>query len=130
MHDPKTILLIDDDTDTRDVLADALAEEGYRVEVAANGREGLRVLTGEHDRPDAVLLDLMMPEMDGWMFRAEQRKVPALASIPVIAFTAYLLTPDAEEQLGASAILNKPIHLGDLLQTLEKVTAGQIPSSA
>lgn len=66
--------VVDGDPDIRDVVADALADQGYEVRVAGDGRAALGVLAAW--RPDAIVLDLMMPEMDGWAFRAAQHALP------------------------------------------------------
>jgi two-component system response regulator MprA len=121
MHGSTTVMIIDDDADIRSSVAHALEREGYRVPVASNGREALLVLSEERERPDLILLDAMMPEMDGWTFRAAQRKRPELASIPVVVFTAYRLERDAAEQLHAAAFIDKPVQLDALLGTIERV---------
>jgi CheY-like chemotaxis protein len=81
-----TILVDDDDDDIREVLA-VLDEAGFRVMTAAHGREALEHLR-EDPQPDVILLDLMMPEMDGYQFRAEQQRDPALRAIPTLIVTA------------------------------------------
>jgi CheY-like chemotaxis protein len=121
MDDGKSILLVEDDTDARKSVAEALEAEGYRVSVACNGRDALRLLEIEHERPDVILLDLMMPEMDGWIFRGAQKKVPEIASIPVVVWTAYRLEEDAARQLAAAAFLTKPVNLDALVGTVDRV---------
>ena len=81
------VLIVEDERDIREALAEALAYEGYDVAVAANGREALRALRGG-PRPDVILLDLVMPEMSGWEFRQVQAHDPALAGIPVVVVSA------------------------------------------
>jgi CheY-like chemotaxis protein len=81
-----TILVIHDDI--REALATVLDEAGFRVMTAANGREALERLR-EDPQPDVVLLDLMMPEMDGYQFRAEQQRDPALRAIPTLIFSSW-----------------------------------------
>src|SRR5207247_2102614 len=78
--------IIEDDPDLRDALGELLSGEGYEVATAADGREGLRRL-GAPPRPCLVLLDLMLPAMDGFEFRLRQLEDPALAAIPVIVFS-------------------------------------------
>src|SRR5687767_5128531 len=95
------ILIVDDDADVRESIREALDDEGYRVATAANGKAAVRLLRDDNLRPDLILLDIMMPEMDGWAFRAEQRKDPKIASIPVIVFTAYGTPRDIARQLEA-----------------------------
>ena len=111
-----TILVIDDDDDIREVLATVLDEAGFRVVTAANGREGLERLR-EDPQPDVILLDLMMPEMDGYQFRAEQQRDPALRAIPTLIVTAGTVTSRVEA-LGAEAILRKPVSLRRLVDTI------------
>ena len=111
-----TILVIDDDDDIREVLATVLDEAGFRVMTAANGREGLERLR-EDPQPDVILLDLMMPEMDGYQFRAEQQRDPALRAIPTLIVTAGTVTSRVEA-LGAEAILRKPVGLRRLVDTI------------
>lgn len=81
------VLIVEDERDIREALAEALAYEGYDVTVAANGREALRTL-GDGPLPDVILLDLVMPEMSGWEFRQVQARDPALAGIPVVVVSA------------------------------------------
>jgi two-component system, chemotaxis family, chemotaxis protein CheY len=119
----RAILLVDDDADVRESIRDALADEGYRVTTAANGREALLLLKNEDFRPDLILLDIMMPEMDGWAFRGEQLKDPRLVSIPVIVFTACGAPRDIARQLDAAGFLKKPLPLDELLSTIAQATA-------
>ena len=121
MTTERSILIVDDDADIRESLADALEEEGYRVACASNGKEALRLLRDEKLRPDLILLDIMMPVMDGWGFRAEQQKDPELAPIPVIVFTAYGSARDVAGQLQAAGFAKKPLRLQELLSTIERV---------
>src|SRR5262245_25567569 len=84
---PQLILVVEDDEDTRLALTGLLEDEGYRTVGAAHGAEALRHL-GTGERPQLILLDLMMPVMDGWEFRVAQKQNDALQSIPVIALSA------------------------------------------
>src|SRR5947209_13870316 len=77
---PKHILIVDDDAATRTAMTLVLEGTGYRVASASDGREALDYLQ-RSERPDLILLDLMMPRMDGWQFRDQQWRSPALASI-------------------------------------------------
>src|SRR4051794_28574938 len=83
----KLILVVDDDPDLRDTLGQILEDEGYSVAAASNGREALAYLR-ERPAPSLILLDLMMPVMDGWQFRSEQRLDSVLAKIPVLVISA------------------------------------------
>ena len=114
-----SILVVDDDPDIRDSLTEVLGEEGYRVQGARNGREALEVLQ-THTRPSLILLDMMMPEMDGWSFREEQRKDPDLASIPVVILSAHGNVRDAALALGAADYLRKPLSIDSLLEIAER----------
>jgi CheY-like chemotaxis protein len=116
----RTVLVVDDDDDVRESVCDALDDAGYAVESAANGLEALQLLRDRGLRPVVILLDMMMPEMDGWAFRQEQDKDPALALIPVIVFTAHGVGGEAAEDLRAAASLRKPLRLRDLLDAIEK----------
>src|SRR5262245_41874314 len=102
---PRLVLIVDDDQDIRDTLGGVLTEEGYRVVGAANGQEALDYLK-DGERPCLILLDLMMPVMDGWQFLKQQGMSPSLAEIPVVVITAAGAQRTA--QLKASAVLAKP----------------------
>src|SRR5688572_12608172 len=121
MSTGRSILIVDDDADVRESVGDALVEEGYRVASAANGRAALRLLQNDALRPDLILLDIMMPEMDGWAFRAEQRRDQALAAIPVLVFTAYGTPREVAQKLQADGYLRKPLRLEELLATIARV---------
>ncbi len=112
MSQDKTVLVVDDDPAIRDFLAMALEEEGYSVETATNGREALDRV--RHHPPNAILLDIMMPEMDGWMFLATRRTLSAECRCPVLVMSAAGGRHMARE-LGASDFLAKPFDLDTLL---------------
>ncbi len=103
------VLVVDDEIDIRQALAELLAGEGYQVVSAANGAEALVVARAFH--PSLVLLDLMMPGMDGWEFRAAQKHDPALSEIPVVVLSALGRVPSID----ADGFLQKPFGLADLL---------------
>jgi CheY-like chemotaxis protein len=103
------ILVIDDDSDIREVVGEALEFAGYEVATAREGWEGLALCRSF--RPTLILLDLMMPGMSGWEFRAAQQRDPLLSAIPVLVVTALGHDPD----VSASAVLAKPFRLDDLL---------------
>jgi signal transduction histidine kinase/DNA-binding response OmpR family regulator len=94
---PGTVMLVEDDPRTRDMMARMLEKAGWIVSEAGNGQEALDLLTAE--TPDLILLDLMMPVMDGFSFLAEMRVRPELLHIPVIVVTAKDLTPDDRQRL-------------------------------
>ncbi len=117
------VLLVEDDGDVREALADLLREHGYDVAWAADGAEAIRALRSGL-RPSAILLDLMMPVMDGFQFRAEQRSDPALAPIPVIVISADRSIDRDAAALGAAAKLAKPTTVSDVLAAVARVAAG------
>jgi two-component system, chemotaxis family, chemotaxis protein CheY len=106
------ILVVDDNFDIREMVAEALALDGYRVSTASNGKEALE--QAHRDRPDLIVLDLMMPVMTGWQFMEAQRGDPDLAAIPVVVVTAFA---DAHPE-GAAAFMQKPFGIGTLLTTV------------
>src|SRR5687768_12107285 len=94
MNDRPLVMVVDDDADIREAVADVLSDEGYPVELASNGREALNVLSAGAFRPNLILLDLMMPELDGWGLMAELEKRPELSAIPVVVFSAQGVSPE------------------------------------
>ena len=111
------ILVVEDDRGVRESLSDALTLEGYEVTCAENGAVALRHLSGGQ-RPCLILLDLMMPVMDGWTFRSAMLGDPALADIPVIVMTA---TRQYDPELFAACeVMPKPLQLERLLATVER----------
>lgn len=119
------VLIVEDDFDIREVLADVLEEEGYVVAEAANGYEALEVLRRPDARPRLILLDLMMPVMSGWQFVAEQRQDPELSSIPVVIVSADGNLQQKATSLGAQGYLRKPIEIDLLLDSVRQYCAAQ-----
>ena len=115
------VLVVDDDALIRDTLATALGDEGYAVRVASNGRAAL--ITIGTWRPDVIVLDLMMPVMDGHSFRAAQRAVAETAHIPVIVLSATHEVHGRAASLDAAAIFAKPFDLGALLDVIARLLA-------
>jgi CheY-like chemotaxis protein len=115
----RSILVIDDDPDIRDALAEILVDEGYEVTGVNNGREALDYLK-EATRPSLILLDMMMPGMDGWSFRRELQKDPALAEIPVVILSAHGDVRDAALVLGVADYLRKPLKVESVLEIAER----------
>ncbi|MFN2432213.1 MAG: response regulator, partial [Gemmatimonadota bacterium] len=113
----KTVVLVDDDVEIRHVMTAILSHEGYDVATASNGLEAMTRLRAMR-RPCVILLDLMMPVMDGWQFRARQKDDPGLAEIPVVVLSAVPNVSDRAASLQADAYLQKPVDLDDLLQTV------------
>ena len=125
----ESVLIVEDDADTRERLRSVLERDGWAVSEAANGQEGLARL--DEVRPGVVLLDLTMPVMDGFTFLERMRARPDCAEVPVIVLTALDLTREDRRRLaGASQILNKGEvtmrALGDRLHRLaEKAHSGE-----
>jgi CheY-like chemotaxis protein len=115
----KEILLVEDDPDISDMMALYLESEGYEVAAAANGQEALNYL--EHSgRPSLILLDLMMPVMNGWEFRERQRQTPGLSQIPVVLLSADSKVPEEAARLGVESYLRKPVEFENLLKVIER----------
>jgi CheY-like chemotaxis protein len=114
----KKILVVEDDFMLGETISLLLGAEGYRVAVAANGREAMRLLRGP-ERPHLILLDLMMPVMDGQQFRDELRQDPELAAIPTVVFSAAADARQRAEALGAAAFLQKPVDTVALLEAVK-----------
>ena len=111
------ILVVEDDKDLRESLCEALELEGYAAVSAENGQAALRHLaTGP--QPCMILLDLMMPVMDGWTFRQELLKNAACAEIPVIVMTAA--TPGRAAAVASQAVLYKPLHMGRVIDVVQE----------
>jgi CheY-like chemotaxis protein len=119
------VLIVEDDADLREMMAQLLTLEGYETATVANGREALEYL---HNAvaPNVILLDLMMPVMDGWQFRREQARHAALADIPVIIVSAA--GRDRIQQIDADAYLLKPVDLDELLaRVTQYCSPGPLP---
>jgi CheY-like chemotaxis protein len=115
------VLVVDDDPYIRDVVAQLLEGEGYRIEEATNGAEALGVVNDVTRRPNIILLDLMMPVMDGWEFaRRLQERIPPL-DIPIVVLSAARLPTERLSVLGARAVLAKPFDVDDLLDQVARL---------
>jgi len=119
------VMIVEDDFETRELIAEVLRDDGYAVQTAANGAEALATLrTVTDERPDIILLDLMMPIMSGWQFLEERATDQDLARIPVLVLSA-----DPSRQLASSrgvvAVVGKPFDLPRLLKLVRAVTKAQ-----
>lgn len=115
------VLVVDDDPYIRDVVAQLLEGEGYQIQEATNGAEALGVVNNAPHRPNVILLDLMMPVMDGWEFaRRLQEHIPPL-DIPIIVLSAARLPNERLTVLGARAVLAKPFDVDELLDQVARL---------
>jgi CheY-like chemotaxis protein len=114
------VLIIEDEQDIRETIAEILEGAGMRVATASDGRQAMDWLRAQKVKPRVILLDLMMPVMDGWTFRAEQLVVPELASIPVVILSAMTDLPRWAGELRVAEYLSKPIDLSQLLSAVER----------
>ena len=112
---PPTVLIVDDDAEIVDLLETALATAGYNV-VAGLGAEALRIAHGVH--PNLILMDLMMPDMDGVEMSRRLRADPGTANIPIIAMSAQDFPRNSRAQMLVNDILSKPFHLRELYGTV------------
>ncbi len=116
------MLVVDDDPDILDALSEILEVEGYEVQRARNGREALERL--EQTLPDVVLLDLMMPVMDGWEFA---RSLSPAARPPIIVLSADRNVSTRAREIGALEWLAKPFELSDLLAAVRRAVPKRTP---
>lgn len=119
MSQPRHILVVEDDRDIRDSVVEVLEDAGYRTSSAADGQQALTVLA--QLTPDVILLDLMMPVMNGFQFREQQLRAPALAAIPVLVITADADAKAKAASLRAAGVLQKPLKIQPLLDAIERV---------
>jgi two-component system cell cycle response regulator DivK len=111
---PKVILYVEDDPANRILVRRVMEAQGYRVLEAENGKQGLEI--AQTEQPGVILVDINMPEMDGFEVMARLRAMPQTASVPIIALTALVMKGDRERTLeaGCSGYIEKPIDV-DLL---------------
>src|SRR5690606_28411879 len=115
----KRILVIEDDTSIRELLVELLESEGYSVASAINGLEGLKYLQTE-GAPDLILIDLMMPVMDGYSFRTEQLKNEQWSKIPTVVMSAEANAKEKMKNFNITAFLSKPVELDTILKTVAR----------
>jgi CheY-like chemotaxis protein len=122
----RPVLIVEDDADLREMMAQLLVLEGFQVATASNGREALDYLRRVHngETPNLILLDLMMPVMDGWEFRRKQQADPRLAKLPVIVLSA--LDQSRAADVNANAFLKKPLDFDRLLQLVRNYAAPRL----
>jgi len=116
---PRVVLLVEDDADLREVMEEALRMKGLEVATAANGVEALQYLR-EGPLPAVILLDLMMPVMDGETFRKLQREAPQWAQIPVCILSADRDLAKRAKEMGIDIFLSKPVNLDDVVSIVNQ----------
>jgi CheY-like chemotaxis protein len=114
------VLVVDDDVDIRELLRVALASDGYSVADAPNGREALHYLRSHADTC-IILLDLVLPVMDGAQFRRAQLQDRSLAWIPIVVMSASVDADRRARELGARSVIRKPLDLDDVRQSLRAI---------
>jgi two-component system, chemotaxis family, chemotaxis protein CheY len=117
----KTILVVEDDPELRHSTGEFLRRSGYYVVAAADGVQGLELLR-QSGAITLILLDLLMPRMNGFEFRERQMQDPTLAQIPVIVVTAHGQLAERAGALGAVPVLRKPLDFDELVRLIEQLT--------
>jgi CheY-like chemotaxis protein len=116
--DAKNILIVEDEDDIRESLQEVLGSEGYNVNVASNGKEALEMLNSI-PTPDLILLDLLMPEMNGMEFREKQMQMEKFSNIPVVVMSADNYAKQKAKKMHAG-FLKKPFELSDLFMKINE----------
>jgi CheY-like chemotaxis protein len=117
------VLVVEDDKEIRDTMIEVLEEHGYEAVGACDGVEALTQLREPEDRWCLVLLDLMMPNMDGRSFRAVQLDDPALSPIPVVVVSARSDVEQAAAELQVAAHMTKPVRMAELVSMVRRFCA-------
>jgi CheY-like chemotaxis protein len=126
----REVLLVDDDEDIREIVAEILSDEGYKVRLAHNGREALRALDEMPAPPELILLDLMMPEIDGAQFLAILDEHPVHAGIPVVVVTASRKTAPEAVRHKVAGWLPKPVEYDHLVATVARFASPRPAAAA
>lgn len=113
------VLVVDDDAELREVVAMILRAEGHEVVEAANGAEALSAL--DRHRIDVIVLDMLMPVMDGWQFAAAYKDRTGAMKAPIIALTAAADAAKRAHEIEADALVEKPFELAALLEAVTRV---------
>ncbi len=118
---------MEDDDDTQGMVRFLLEYKGYEVLVANDGKHGLEI--ARQEKPDLILLDLAMPEMDGWSVAHKLKEDPATKAIPVIAVTAYTMSSDRRKALnaGCDGFIGKPMNVPEFIAEVEKFLGNRTP---
>ncbi len=128
MTAPRTrahILVVEDDRDIRDSVVEILEDEGYGVSAAGDGLQALELLAAGAQKPDLILLDLMMPRMNGFQFREAQLQHVEHAAIPVAVLTADGNAMEKARTLKADGFLRKPLRIEPLLDVVQRLLGGE-----
>jgi DNA-binding response OmpR family regulator len=113
----RRVLVIEDDQTLRDTIAEALTEDGYEVWAASNGAAALAIV--QRWQPDLVILDLMMPRLDGEGFCAALRRIDGMAGVPIVVVSASRAAAEVSARIGAAAALSKPFDLLELTRSVD-----------
>lgn len=116
----RTVLIVEDDQDVRESIEEVLTLNGYQTLCAENGKEALDRARLSAKKPCVILLDVMMPVMDGWQFRAIQRSDAELGQIPVVVLTAHANAKEAATKMETAGWLRKPVAMRDLLSMVRR----------
>jgi CheY-like chemotaxis protein len=117
----KSLLIIEDNALAREGLGLVLQQRGYQVTLTADGRQALAYFEGGA-RPDLILLDMLMPDVDGWQFLEKLGRLVPFPSIPLIIMTSTIITRDWALDHGAAGFLKKPFSTEELLAEIERCT--------
>jgi CheY-like chemotaxis protein len=117
----RVVMVVEDDPDVRETIGEILTDASYQPILASNGQEALSSLRAAPEKPCVILLDIMMPVMNGWQFRAQQKNEADLSDIPVVVITAHADASRAAEEMNAAGFLRKPIKLDSLLDFVSKL---------
>ncbi len=114
------ILVIEDNLDNLELVSFLLERAGFQIIQATDGRSGLEIARTE--QPDLILMDLTIPEIDGWHLAKQLKQDPATAGIPLIAMTAHILPGDRKKAIdsGCDGYITKPLDIPNLIPTIEK----------
>jgi CheY-like chemotaxis protein len=123
LEHPAHLLVVEDDPDIRESLVEVLQDEGYRVSAAGDGQQALDVLEAASESPALILLDLMMPVMNGFQFREAQLARAEWAAIPVLVITADANAKAKAGSLKAAGLLQKPLKIQPLLDLIAQLIA-------
>ncbi len=124
---PRTVLVVEDNDITRDWLAALLQQEGYRVVPTRNGQEALDYL-GADRHPDLILLDMLMPVLDGWHFLGQLSKSGRAPAAPVLITTATIISREWASSHGCAGCLRKPLEAGAVLDEVRRCLGEPAPS--